>query len=87
MHEWGMVRALVKEIERAAARNGADKVFAAKIKIRRDMWRSPEHLRDQFGIVSAGTVAEGANLVIEYLDDRQAQQIKGILLENMEIDA
>ena len=87
MHEWGLVRALVKEIERAAARNGADRVCAAKIKIRRDVWRSPDHLRDQFGIVSAGTVAAGASLVIDFLDERQAQQIKGILLEDMEIEA
>jgi hydrogenase nickel incorporation protein HypA/HybF len=86
MHEWGLTRALVREIARAAAREGEEKVLGVKVKIGALSGISPARLREQFVIVAAGSVAEGAALEVEISDDVFAPQSDSVVLETLEFE-
>ena len=84
MHESGLTRALVREIVRAAAREGATKVVRAKVRIGALAGISPDHLREHFIIAARGSVAEDASLEVEMAAEDQEPHANGILLETLE---
>jgi hydrogenase nickel incorporation protein HypA/HybF len=86
MHEWGLTRALVRELTRVAAAHGAAKILTAKVRVSAQPGVSPEHLRRQFVIAAAGTVAEGAQLQIEAAADSEPGEAEGVYVESIEIE-
>jgi hydrogenase nickel incorporation protein HypA/HybF len=69
MHESGLVRSLVHEVERAIQAsyegNGAHRVLSVRVRMGALCSFSESHLREHFAREAKGTVAEHASLVIE----------------------
>ena len=86
MHEWGLTRALVRHLTRAAAVHGAVRISSAKVRISALAGVAPEHLRAQFAIAAAGSVAEGARLQIDVVSDLTQSHPDGIYIESIEIE-
>ena len=86
MHEWRVTRALVNEIVRIAAAQGATRVLAAKVKISAFAGIAPDRLREQFVIAATGGIAEGASLQIEVCDESFEFPTTAVYLEDLEIE-
>ena len=70
MHETAIVMGLMRIIETHAARVGASRVLRVKLKVGRLRAVEPQQLCSCFEMFAEGTVAEGAELVIETLGVR-----------------
>lgn len=81
MHESGVIEDLMKAVEDAARKNGAQKVTSIKLKIGALAGIEPDHLREHFEIAAVGTMAEGAELEIE-----TTEEPGGITLQSMDIE-
>ena len=64
MHELSIAQALVSQVVAAAADHGAQSVSAVEVEVGAMQTIVPEALRAAFEVVSAATVAEGAELSI-----------------------
>jgi hydrogenase nickel incorporation protein HypA/HybF len=64
MHEMALCESLLQIIEGAAAREGFSRVRAVRLEIGRFAGVETAALRFGFGVVTRGTVAEGADLII-----------------------
>jgi Zn finger protein HypA/HybF involved in hydrogenase expression len=85
MHEWGLTRALIKELGRVAALHGGCKILAAKVRISSLAGVSPTRLHRQFDIAAAGSAAEGALLEIEVAPEAIEGRADGVYIETIEI--
>ena len=65
MHELSLMDALGQRVLAVAAREGAERVLAIRLRIGRLAGVDPEALRFAAAVVLAGTCAEGADLCIE----------------------
>lgn len=65
VHEYGIAQALVEQVSQVARDNGASGVTRVVIQVGRLRSVVPDALRWGFEVASAGSVAEGAELVIE----------------------
>ena len=65
MHELAVCQALVQQLEGVSAANGGGRVELVRLRIGPLSGVEAELLRHAFPVASAGTVAEGAELVIE----------------------
>jgi hydrogenase nickel incorporation protein HypA/HybF len=81
MHESGVIEDLMKAVEDAARKNGAQKVTSIKLRIGSLAGIEPDHLREHFVIAAVGTMAEGAALDIE-----TTEEPGGIVLQSLEIE-
>ena len=70
MHETAIVTGLIRIIETHAARVGASRVLRVKLKVGRLRAVEPQQLCSCFEMFAEGTVAEGAELVIDMLGVR-----------------
>ena len=70
MHETAIVTGLIRIIETHAARVGASRVIRVKLKVGRLRAVEPQQLCSCFEMFVEGTIAEGAELVIDMLDVR-----------------
>ena len=70
MHETAIVMGLMRIIETHAARVGASRVLRVKLKVGRLRAVEPQQLASCFAMFAEGTVAEGAELVIDTLGVR-----------------
>ena len=70
MHETAIVTGLIRIIETHAARVGASRVIRVKLKVGRLRAVEPQQLCSCFEMFAEGTVAEGAELVIDMLGVR-----------------
>ena len=70
MHETAIVMGLIRIIETHAARVGANRVLRVKLKVGRLRAVEPQQLCSCFEMFAEGTVAEGAELVIDMLGVR-----------------
>lgn len=69
MHESGMMKGLMREIERAVADRAGCRVASVKVSVGVLTQMSPDHFRHHFEEAAAGTPAEGATLDVEVIDD------------------
>lgn len=81
MHESGIIEDLMKAVEDAARKNGAQKVTSIKLKIGSLAGIEPDHLKEHFVIAAVGTMAEGAELHIE-----TTEEPGGIVLQSLDIE-
>lgn len=65
MHELSVCEGLMRQVVEVAARHGADRVERLLLHVGPLSGVEPHLLADAFPFVSAGTLAEGAELVIE----------------------
>lgn len=65
MHELSLCQALIEQVEEIARAQGADRVERICLKVGPLSGVEPELLRHAYPLVAAGTLAEGAELVIE----------------------
>lgn len=65
MHETAIVTGLMRIIEQQAARHGATQVSRVVVKVGRLRAVEPQQLRACFEMFAEGTVADGAELVVE----------------------
>ncbi len=70
MHETAIVTGLIRIIETQAARHGATRVSKVRLKVGRLRAVEPQQLCSCFEMFAEGTVAEGAELVIDVLGVR-----------------
>lgn len=65
MHETAIVTGLMKIVEQQAAKHGAAHVSRVVVKVGRLQAVEPQQLRACFEMFAEGTVADGAELVVE----------------------
>ncbi|WP_097462002.1 hydrogenase maturation nickel metallochaperone HypA/HybF [Mangrovitalea sediminis] len=65
MHEFSLCRALLGQLERLARDQGAAQVIRVTLRVGPLSGAEPKLLRDAFPLASEGSLAEGAELVIE----------------------
>ena len=70
MHETAIVTGLMRIIETQAARHGTTRVSKVRLKVGRLRAVEPQQLCSCFEMFAEGTVAEGAELVIDMLGVR-----------------
>ena len=70
MHETAIVSGLMRIVERKAAQHGVDRVRRVKLKVGRLCAVEPQQLQSCFELFAEGTVAEGAELLIETVEVR-----------------
>jgi hydrogenase nickel incorporation protein HypA/HybF len=85
MHETGLVRDLVRQIEAAAA-NEAGRVVAVRVWIGALSHLSAAHFRDHFELESRGTRAEGARLTVTESADSTDPRALGLVLQSLEME-
>jgi len=87
VHESSLLNNLLRKVTAIAEDNDADKVIGVKIKLGAMAHISPEHLREHFDRAVLGTVAEGAELHIQVLDDEFDPHAQEIVLDSVEVAA
>ena len=70
MHEAGIMESALAIVSREAASHGASRVERVTLRVGAISGAEPESLRFAFEALSPGTVAEGAELVIEHVPAR-----------------
>jgi hydrogenase nickel incorporation protein HypA/HybF len=70
MHETAIVTGLMRIIETQAARHGTTRVNKVRLKVGRLRAVEPQQLSSCFEMFAEGTVAEGAELIIDVVEVR-----------------
>jgi hydrogenase nickel incorporation protein HypA/HybF len=69
MHESGLMRGLIKQLDALARTHGSNQIAGVKLSIRESGGYSAEHFEDHFNAASVGSSAEGAAVDIEVVTD------------------
>lgn len=85
MHEFFLVKDIIRKITSFAYEQHASRVTGVIVKLGALSHISPDHFREHFIHASLGTVAEGARLNIEVLTDVTDPQSREVLLESIEV--
>jgi hydrogenase nickel incorporation protein HypA/HybF len=85
MHEAGMIRDLLRRIAQLAQEASATSVTGVTVWLGALSHISAEHFREHFEHETAGSIAEGAELVIETSDDIHHPNAQAILLRSIDI--
>lgn len=86
MHETSVFRDLMDKIISVANAQGASGVVSIQVRLGAYSGISPDHFREHFEIASAGTIAEGARLDIEVIEDLEDSGSLTVLLESVELE-
>jgi hydrogenase nickel incorporation protein HypA/HybF len=86
MHEHSLIAGLVRQIESIGRDQNARKILSVRIRLGALSHISPSHLTEHFVHAAAGTVAEGARLDIDEIQDSSAPDAQEIMLESIEIE-
>lgn len=86
MHEQSLLRDLMSQIERIARTEGAIHIQEVHLRLGALAHISADHLREHFERASEGTVAEGAQLVIDVRDDESEDGAQDIRLESLVVE-
>jgi hydrogenase nickel incorporation protein HypA/HybF len=86
MHESGIVRDLVRRLERAARDAGAERVSGVVVWLGALSQFSPEHFREHFDDEACGTLAEGAVLRIETSQDIGHAEAQHVVMRSVDLE-
>lgn len=86
MHEFSLIKDLMRKIAALAAEQGAAKVTGVRVKLGALAHISPDHFREHFEEAAIGTVAEGAQLVVDLNPDETDPHAQDILLDSVEVE-
>ena len=85
MHEFSLIKDLIRKITTIAREQHASKVLSVTVKIGALSHISHDHFRDHFVLASRGTISEGARLNIEFMTDVTDPQSQDVLIQNIEV--
>ena len=85
MHEFSIIKDLMRKISTIAHEQHASKVLCVTIKLGALSHISPDHFREHFVHASQGTISEGARLNIEFMTDITDPQSQDVLIQNIEV--
>ena len=85
MHEFSLIKDLIRKITTIAHEQHASKVLSVTAKLGALSHISPEHFREHFIYASHGTIAEGARLNIEFMTDITDPQSQEVLIKNIKV--
>ncbi|MEQ9145890.1 MAG: hydrogenase/urease maturation nickel metallochaperone HypA [Parvibaculaceae bacterium] len=86
MHEASLTNNLIHKIEEVATREKASRVTKVDVWLGALSHMSPGHFREHYAAAAAGTIAEGAELVIETSDDIHHSEAEHVLLRRIETE-
>jgi hydrogenase nickel incorporation protein HypA/HybF len=86
MHETGLVRDLVHQLEKAAREAGAERVSGVAVWLGALSHFSPEHFREHFETEARGTVAEGAALEVEMSQDIAHPDAQNVMMRSIDLE-
>jgi hydrogenase nickel incorporation protein HypA/HybF len=86
MHEAGLMRGLMRQIEEIAAAQSAERVVAVSVWLGALSQMSPEHFEAHFREASQGTLAEGARLAATASDDVAHAHAMDVMLQSIEVE-
>jgi len=78
--------ALLAQIEAAAARRGARRVLAVRVRLGALAGFDEEHLGEHWALAVAGGIAEGAELCVSRSDDPLASGAHTVTLESIDVE-
>lgn len=85
MHESGIIRALVHQIEAAALKAGGRQVTRVTVWLGALSQMSPDHFQMHFEEDARGTMVEGAALEIEASDDPTNPEAQSVVLRSFDV--
>lgn len=85
MHEFSLIKDLIRKIISIAHEQRASKVVTVTVKLGALSHISPDHFREHFNHATRGTVAEGARLQIEIMTDMNDPLAQEVLIESIGI--
>lgn len=86
MHEASLMRALMRQIEHAAAAQRAHRVTAVTVWLGALSHFTPPHFREHFDDAAAGGIAAGAALDLTLSDDLNHPDAQHVRLEAIECE-
>ena len=86
MHELSLMKDLMHKIETIAKAQEGGKVVAIRVKLGALCNISPSHFMEHFIESSAGTVADGAKIEIDVMDDITHPQAHDVLLDSLMLE-
>lgn len=86
MHEFHLIKDLMRKIADICRENGSEKVVGVKVQIGALAHITPDHFREHFEEAAVGTVAEGALLEATLNPDENDPQAQDILLLSVEVE-
>jgi hydrogenase nickel incorporation protein HypA/HybF len=86
MHESGLVRSLLREVEKVAGQYAEPRVLVVRLSMGALCPFSEAHLREHFTYEAKGTLAEQADLVIDHGTDPTDPTAQDLLLLSLEIE-
>ena len=86
MHETGIARSLVGEVERIARRYGDPQVESVRVRMGVLCPFSEAHLRAHFAGAAKGTVAERATLIVEHGTDPTEPLAQDVALVSVDVE-
>jgi len=85
MHEFSLIKDLIRKISTIAHEQHASKIISVTVKLGALSHISPDHFREHFVHASRGTISEGAQLTIKIMTDITDPQSQEVLIENIEV--
>ena len=85
MHEASLAMDLLRRVREVAEAQGVSKVVVVRLRVGPLLHVSGKHLREHFALASRGTVAEGAELVMEVVGAKEPH-CQGLVLESLEVE-
>ena len=86
MHETGIVRDLVRRLEKVARDGGAERVSGVVVWLGALSQFSPEHFREHFDEEARGTVAEGAALRSRCRRTSDIRSAQNVMMQSIDLD-
>lgn len=86
MHEASLMRALMRQIEHAAATQRAQRVSAVTVWLGALSHFTPDHFREHFDDAAAGGIAAGAALRLTLSDDLDHPDAQHVRLDAIECE-
>ena len=86
MHEFSLMKDLMRKIASVAREQDARRVVSVKVTLGALCHISAQHLSEHFVEAASGTVAEGARLDIEESKDKTDPRALDVLLESVEVE-
>jgi hydrogenase nickel incorporation protein HypA/HybF len=87
MYERSSISELLTKIESAVEAKHAQRAVVIKVKLGRQAPMSPDRFQERFQEASKGTVAEGARLEIETIDDWTDPLSLEVVLDRLELES
>lgn len=86
MHETGIVRDFVRQLEQVASDSGAEAVSGVEVWLGALSQFTPHHFREHFEDESKGTIAEGAKLDIHASEDAADPNALYVMIRSVDLE-